>query len=188
MPQHSVFLDNRQMQGKPGFFVLTPLRIEGTSAVVVVQRGWVARNFLDRNQLPRIPTASGLVEVSGRLEGPPPRLLDLGGKKGPPDDSRAGTSSGSKGSPDIRQNLALDSFADETKLPVLPLTVVQTKPAAHFGADAPPDGLLRDWPQVSSGASKNYGYAAQWFALSVLIAGLYLWFQFGKAYVAKKRS
>ena len=38
LPTHTVFLDNRQMNGKPGFFVLTPLQIEGTGAVMLVQR------------------------------------------------------------------------------------------------------------------------------------------------------
>jgi surfeit locus 1 family protein len=39
------------------------------------------------------------------------------------------------------------------------------------------DGLRRDWPVIAQSADKNKGYAFQWFALSALIAGLYLWFQ-----------
>jgi surfeit locus 1 family protein len=30
LPQHSVYLDNRQMKGKPGFYVLTPLVLDGS--------------------------------------------------------------------------------------------------------------------------------------------------------------
>jgi surfeit locus 1 family protein len=40
------------------------------------------------------------------------------------------------------------------------------------------EGLLRQWPQAGSGAEKNYGYAFQWWAIAVLIAILYVWFQF----------
>jgi surfeit locus 1 family protein len=39
------------------------------------------------------------------------------------------------------------------------------------------DGLLRDWPAPDAGLQKHYGYAFQWFALSALILGLYVWFQ-----------
>ena len=42
----------------------------------------------------------------------------------------------------------------------------------------PSEGLLRDWPEAASGVEKNYGYAFQWWALSGLIAILYVWFQF----------
>lgn len=162
---HTIFLDNRQMDAKPGFYVLTPLRLEDSAAVVLVQRGWVQRNFQDRSQLPPVPTAAGLVEVEGRIEAPPSRLLDLGGEvQGP-----------------IRQNLDMKAFARETGLALLPFSVVQTG-----GSEVASDGLLRHWPVPVLGAGKNYGYAFQWFALSALIAVLYGWFQFGRKYVAQR--
>ena len=53
--EHStVFLDNRQMGGRPGFFVLSALRLPG-GAAVLVQRGWVPRDAQDRNRLPSVP-------------------------------------------------------------------------------------------------------------------------------------
>jgi surfeit locus 1 family protein len=36
---------------------------------------------------------------------------------------------------------------------------------------------LRDWPVVNAGVEKHHGYAAQWFALTALIVGLFAWFQ-----------
>ena len=151
----TVFLDNRQMKGKPGFDVVTPLRIDGAGAAVAVQRGWVARNFVERERLPVIETPSGVVEVIGVIAPPPPKLYAFGGPE-------AGA---------IRQNLDLSEFRDRTGLPLLTgLSVRQTGAAS--------DGLLRDWAQPGSGVEKNYGYAFQWFALSALIAILYVWFQF----------
>jgi surfeit locus 1 family protein len=155
VPERTVFLDNRQMQGKAGFDVLTPLRIEGTDAAVVVQRGWVQRNFIDRTQLPRVETPEGVVEVRGRIAPPPPKLYAFGGAE-----------SGA-----IRQNLDLREFRAQTGLPLLTgLSVQQAGPAS--------EGLLRDWTEPGSGVEKHYGYAFQWFALSLLIAILYAWFQF----------
>ena len=152
---HMVFLDNRQMQGKPGFDVLTPLRIEGSDVAVMVQRGWVQRNFIDRTRLPAIETPAGVVEVSGLIAPPPPKLYAFEGAESGP----------------IRQNLDLGQFRASTGLPLLTgLSVQQAAPATG--------GLLRDWTQPGSGVEKHYGYAFQWFALSALIAILYVWFQF----------
>jgi surfeit locus 1 family protein len=153
LPAQTVFLDNRQMNAVPGFYVVTPLRIDGSQAVVLVQRGWVQRNFEHRDRLPALQTPTGTVQVRGRLAPPPAKLYAFATEeKGP-----------------IRQNLDLGAFRAETGLPLLPLSVQQT--------GAPSEGLLRQWPQAGSGAEKNFGYAFQWWALSALIAILYVWFQ-----------
>lgn len=153
----TVFLDNRQMNGRPGFYVVTPLRLGGsrTNDAVLVQRGWVPRDQIDRTRLPALTTAVGEVEVSGHIAPPPARLYDFGGA----------------GSGPIRQNLDLGAFAGETGLRLLPLSVVQDDTT-----DAK-DGLLRQWPRPAVDIYKHYGYAFQWFALCALMAGLYVWFQ-----------
>lgn len=148
----TVYLDNRQMEAKVGFFVVTPLMLEGGGAVLV-QRGWIPRNFESRTQLAPVETPSGEVEVEGRIALPPSKLFE-------PGETRAGT---------IRQNLDLEQFRGETGLPLLAVTVLQS--------GAPSEGLRRAWPTVKLGVDKHYGYAFQWFALAVLVAALTLWFQ-----------
>lgn len=152
----TVFLDNRPMDGRVGFFVLTPLQLEGRAEAVLVQRGWVPRNSLDRTQLPALPTAAEVVEVQGRLTASPSRLYEFSASPPGP----------------IRQNMTVEAFAAEIKRPMLPLTVLQLGTAT--------DGLLRDWPAADLGLQKHYGYAFQWFALCALILGLYVWFQLVK--------
>lgn len=153
LAERTVFLDNRQMNAVPGFYVVTPLRIEASDAVVLVQRGWAPRNFTRREQLPPVQTPAGLVEVRGRLAPPPAKLYAFETEETGP----------------IRQNLDLARFRAETGLPLLELSVQQAGPGS--------EGLLRQWPQAGSGAEKNFGYAFQWWALSALIAILYVWFQ-----------
>ena len=149
----SIYLDNRQVRGVPGFYVVTPLKLAGRPEVVLVQRGWVQRNFTNRADLPRIGTPAGAVEVRGRLAPPPAKLYAFSQEEGGP----------------IRQNLDLQGFRAETGLPLAAFSVQQLGP--------PSEGLLREWPQPASGAGKNYGYAVQWWALAALIAILYVWFQ-----------
>lgn len=148
----TVFLDNRQMDGRPGFFVVTPLALADGSAVLV-QRGWAPRDAHERTRLPAVPTHDGEVEVAGRIAPPPSRLYEFAqGESGP-----------------IRQNLDLDAFSREIGVPLRPLSLQQTGDAA--------DGLVRDWPRIAVDVHKHHGYAFQWFALAALIACLYVWFQ-----------
>ena len=157
IPQRAVFLDNRQMHGQVGFYVVTPLKLADSPAVVLVQRGWVPRNFLDRTQLPQVDSPTGLVEVDGRMAPPPAKLYAF--------------QAAEQGA--IRQNLDLAAFTAETGLALLPLSVLQTGPAG----DQTSSGLQRDWPPANTGVEKHYGYAFQWFGLCALIAILYVWFQ-----------
>ena len=153
LPDYTVHLDNRQMKGRVGFFVLTPLQLADGS-VVMVQRGWRARDFIDRSRLTPVPTPTGRVEVAGRLARSPARLYEFDG-------AVEGT---------IRQNLDLDAYARETGLRLRPVSLLQESPS-------PEDGLLRDWPRPAADVHKHYGYAFQWFALCALIGGLHVWFR-----------
>ncbi|CAN7540597.1 SURF1 family protein [Acidovorax sp. LjRoot129] len=165
LPEHTVYLDNRQMLGRPGFFVVTPLQLTATGGgVVLVQRGWAPRNFQDRAQLPQIETPrDAVVRVQGRVAAPPSRLYEFEGA-----DSVQGSSR-------IRQNLDLAAFRTETGLALANLTVLQTGNAS--------EGLQRDWPVVGAGVDKHYGYAFQWFGLCGLIALLYVWFQLVRRFI-----
>lgn len=158
LPRHTVYLDNRQMNARPGFFVVTPLLLASGDAVLV-QRGWLPRDATDRTRLAPVISADGEVEVSGRIAPAPSKLLELGvAERGV-----------------IRQNLDLASFARETGLALRPLSVQQLDGLGRTGGAG--DGLLRQWPAPALDVAKHYGYAFQWFALSALITGLYVWFQ-----------
>ena len=163
-PEHTVFLDNRQMNGRPGFIVITPLALDGTGQFVLVQRGWAPRSFTNRMALPNIQTPEGPVTVRGRIAPPPSKLYEFKGA----DIGR------------IRQNIDLPAFSQETALPLLPVSMVQTGPAN--------EGLLRDWPAPNIGVDKHYGYAFQWFALFALVVGLYGWFQLINPWRAKRKN
>lgn len=163
LPEATVFLDNRQMNARPGFFVMTPLRLQdgltllpSAPRLIWVQRGWAPRDNNERTRLPAVPTPQGTVEVVGRVAPAPARLYEFAADASGP----------------IRQNLDVPASGRALGQPVLPLTVVQTE-APPTG----PDGLARDWPRPVVDVQKHLGYAFQWFALCALVAGLYVWFQ-----------
>ena len=163
LAKHTIYLDNRQMNGRPGFFVLTPLLLSPGDAVVV-QRGWLPRDFQDRSRLTPVATPDGEVVLTGRIAPPPSKLFAMGS-----------TDTGL-----IRQNLDLPAWSQELGLALRPVSVLQTDPddgANKPAASASSAGLLRQWPAPALGVGKHHGYAFQWFAFAALIAGLYVWFQ-----------
>ena len=193
----TVYLDNRQMAARQGFYVVTPLLLASGDAVLV-QRGWAPRDFTDRNRLAPLSTPAGEVLVTGRIAPPPSKLFELGRVESGP----------------IRQNLDMSSFASEIGLDLRPVSLQQTQnttiagpaepagsnvdaqaqvdvassdvaqvaqgaatPSAAVANAVPTDPLLRQWPAPAVDVGKHHGYAFQWFALCALITGLALWFQ-----------
>jgi surfeit locus 1 family protein len=160
LSEHTVYLQNRMQNGKPGFWVLTPLRLSPT-ATVLVQRGWAPRDRVSSEALPAIETPRGLVRVQGRWAPEPSRMVELGRSEATAPGSPPRASA-------LRQNLDVKLWAAEVGLPIT-ATVLQIGAAS--------EGLARDWAPALSGADKNRGYAFQWFALSGLVAALFVWFQ-----------
>lgn len=149
----TVFLQNRQHDDQPGYWVLTPLRIAGSDTWIMVQRGWVPRGFDAYALQPKVPTPAGSVEVHGRIAPAPSQWFSFA--KDPADAV-------------VRQNIDLHAFAVRHHMTLLPYVVQQ------LGTGD--DGMVRDWPAPDLGMATNYGYAAQWFAMSLLGIGLTAWF------------
>jgi len=153
---HTLYLDNRPMASRAGFHVLTPLAL-ADGRILLVQRGWWPRDPVDRTRIGAPPPPAGIVAVRGRVALAPARLLELA----------------PEGAGPIRQNLDLEAYARETRLPLLPWVLVQLdEPAKPVD-----DGLLRQWPEPAADVHKHHGYAVQWFALAFLVGVLLLWFQ-----------
>ena len=145
VPGWTIYLDNRPYQGKPGFHVITPLKIEGSDRHILVARGWVARDVADRSRIPEIATPAGVVEVRGTVRRHAGRLLQLG----QPAPLKPGA---------IVQNLDPAQLAQASGLGFEPFIVEQ--------AGGAKDGLVRDWPRPSVGMDRHFGYAFQWYALA----------------------
>lgn len=141
-----LFLDNRPLQGKAGFYVLMPLKIEGSERHVLVARGWAPRNGADRMRLPDFPTPGGVVEIEGIARKNAGHVMQLGS----PPKIEAGA---------ILQNIELAEFGAASHLSLQPFILEQRNDIG--------DGLVRDWPRPSSGIEKHRGYAFQWYGLAL---------------------
>ena len=156
LPQTSVFIDNRTHQGVAGFHVLTPVRITGVSEHVMVLRGWVARDPVDRNRLPPLTTPDGEVTLTGMAERQLARTLELAAARPPGPDER------------LWQNFDPAVFTAWSGLSLLPFVVRQ----APGGVD---DGLVRQWRVAGADVDKHRGYAVQWVAMSAAAGAVALY-------------
>lgn len=172
MREHTVFLDNRPMGGQPGFYVVTPLKLSGAACpggIVLVQRGWWPRDAQDRMRLPDWLDSDEEIELRGTVLSHVSRTYAIGQEDAPP-----------RGAARLlRQNVDEAFWRGWLGQSPLPAAVLQGHPevmtsSSSTNISAP--HLLRDWPRIDAGIDKHHGYAAQWFALSILSVGLTLWF------------
>lgn len=152
-PQFTRYLDNRTMAGAVGFVVVTPLRLDDQTRVVV-QRGWLPRNRMDRLAIAPYETSEQPVTIEGVLSLPPSQYFSLG------DDPKEGA---------VLQNLDWARYASTVGGEIGTMSVKQE------GRDV--DGLQRRWDPIDAKISTHYGYAFQWFALSAATLFLYIWYQ-----------
>lgn len=166
----TVLLDNRNLKGRPGLWVATPLELQDSpGTAVLVLRGWIARP-LPPAALPDLGATAGPVLVRGTLLHQVPRLFDLGSLTGRPGTALPEPFPAADGRPPRMQNLPLDALAAATGLDLLPV-VLQQAPAQDAG-------LIQDWPGPSTNAGQNYNYALQWFsfaAIALIAAGITAW-------------
>lgn len=147
--ERQVFIDNQIREGRAGFAVITPLRLAGHEEAVLVNRGWIARDA-GYPRAPDVPVPGGRVEVTGVAVLPPARVLELS----------AETVTGN-----VWQNLSIERFRAVTKLPVLPVLVLDDHPAPGL---AP----MRERPDA--GMAKHQEYALTWFSLAATTLVLWL--------------
>lgn len=146
----TILLDNRVLDGRVGYQVVTPLRIEGGTRYVLINRGWIAAGPT-RMDLPAVVTPDRVQSITGLAVVPPTRVFELG-----------------ETAPDSRvwQHLILERYARWSGFSLQPVIVQQTSPAA--------DGLERRWERPDLGVEKHLAYALQWYAFATLTLILYV--------------
>ncbi|MBP6366589.1 MAG: SURF1 family protein [Nitrosomonas sp.] len=148
--EHTIFLDNKTYHGRAGYHIITPLKIASSQLSVVINRGWIATGN-DRSILPKITEIKEKVRIIGTVVSPEIKSFTLS------DENPISV---------VWNNFNLQQYQKATGLELQPLLVLQK--------DKMDDGLIRDWTKPNSGASKNTGYAVQWFSLAVTTIIIFL--------------
>jgi surfeit locus 1 family protein len=142
LPEHSFLLDNRIFRGKVGYELISPFQ-ERSGAVLLLNRGWLQAPPT-RDQLPRIETPSGDLQLTGEFHAataasPPPLLA-------------------SAGWPRVVQ--AVDT-AEMGRLAGIPAFACLVRVAADQPGASP-----ADWARINLSPARHIAYAVQWFLLA----------------------
>jgi len=187
----TILLDNRNQDGRPGYWVVTPLLLDGADAGACTH-GPCDRDASMVDDSVAAPSAdrfsvnrhTAVLVLRGWL----PRRFDavLPSVPAPPGVQRihgqllsrvpriyelpslwgkphATLTDTNTPPPPVVTNLTLDDAARAAKLTLLPAVLQQLPDPA-----APPDGLVRQWAGPSLDADKNVGYAIQWFSFAAI--------------------
>jgi cytochrome oxidase assembly protein ShyY1 len=169
MPAFSLLLDNRNLDGKPGYWLATPLRLSTDKALLVL-RGWVARPIGQFNPFPTITQSDRTVSVDGEIARRVPQLYEISDKQALQFDVDAiidhakGISAIDLGRLQQLQNVSLEPLSKALGMSFLPVVLMQTN-------DTDGTDLVRQWPTPSIDADTNIGYAMQWFSFAAIAFG-----------------
>lgn len=158
--------DNRTHKGQAGFEVITPLKLEAGSWVLI-NRGWIAPG-VSRADLPDVALPEGVTTVSiEALLSRPSKGFASG--EAIPDEGPW---------PRLLQFFDYEAIAAVLGEPVLPV-VVQVQALATSGDEVMvytprPEWLKANWQPAASGPAKHYSYAFQWFAMAFALTLIFI--------------
>lgn len=165
---HGLLVRRRPQQGRPGFYVLTPLVLTDGRAVIV-NRGWVPAGATADTPPDVPPPPAGEVNLTGRL-----RLSETEESSGITE--RAGLPPG--------QILLIDVRSIGRGLPYQLLSGYVDLTAQRPAADPAPEPVPP--PDVGSGGGLNLAYGVQWWLfIAVAIGG---WVLLIRREVADRRT
>ncbi len=150
-----LLIDNKMQQGRYGNEVVGIFELQDGS-FALVNRGWLPADPA-RQSLPEAPPVEGEVSIRGQVYVAPGKPYLLAEQKF------------AKGWPRRVQALEMDKLVEELGgddggLFPYPVRI----DAGEAGA------LVVEWKVVNSGPAKHVGYAVQWFAMSTVLAILYV--------------
>lgn len=139
---------NRKHLGKPGFHVITPLRVQNSDRYLLINRGWVAAR---NNQPPDIETPSETFTLTGETNIPSPPAIEL---------------DFDLNAPGPWPFLTLENYRSWSGLDIFPFVALQSPDSPH--------GFTRAWTTARPGEGMHLGYAIQWFSFALLSVVLWL--------------
>ncbi|MET1079482.1 MAG: SURF1 family protein [Pseudomonas sp.] len=149
---HSLLLDNRTRAGRVGVELLQPFYDQASGLWVLVNRGWLP--WPDRRTPVSFVTPEASLTLTAWAYVPPGTVFQL----------------------------QLDPVASEwprlvtrIEAPLLWQQLGRGGLPYELRLDAGPASFLVDWPVVAMGPEKHLGYAVQWFALALALAGLFVY-------------
>ncbi len=162
---NQVGLRNQAYHLNLGGHLLTPLRIAGAPAAVMIDRGWIPQADLLTGRWERFSASQGQVEVRG--------VIRLSQSK--PDIGRMGDDIPAPGEPPLRfWRLAnVEAIAGQLPYPLLPIYIQQSPdplaPPPTVVEEASMTAPYPESPDVDLTEGNHQSYAMQWFTFALIL-------------------
>jgi surfeit locus 1 family protein len=150
-----VLLENIIINSRYGYYVITPLVDMDDEPVLLVNRGWIEKDS-ETFDVTRIDVPADRLMVRGRVGSLPRAGMRMGDSFTPGDDW-----------PRNAVFPTLDDVAAQLGQDVQPFVLLMDSEEEH--------GFFRNWVPTEFGPDKHFGYALQWFAMGIVLAGLLVW-------------
>jgi len=166
---HYFLLDNRVLNGRPGYEVISPFLLEPPVTnnsgaefdLIWVNRGWVPM-LGNRDELPDVSPVPQLIVINGQLVNPSKAFVladvPLSGRW-----------------PEVVQSIKLPQMNERLLLTRARPEPVQVAPYLFRVAANEEGGFQVNWQAVNTSPQKSLGYAVQWFLMVLVLTGLYFW-------------
>ncbi|WP_138515990.1 SURF1 family protein [Limnobacter alexandrii] len=186
-----IYIDNRQVNGRPAVQVVQGFRPEGESFLIPVDRGLLLRNPAEPRLAPEMPSeaaqAGGLFELQGTIlprfaQSAELRGIALGGTE----DIVMTQSNGFE----VWSNFSANEFEKHAGEAVSNFVVTQQPVAQTAGqqSQASKVGGFYHLPvPLQEQVAKHKGYAFQWFSMSAVLVLLTLFFVYREFYKGNKQ-
>lgn len=140
-------IDNIVVDGRLGYYVITPMELAEGGPLLLINRGWTPKTG---DELPAIDVGDETRSITGRA-GSLPRVGVRPGQ----------AVAGSGGWPKLATFPTTGELAQVLGREVLPFVLLADPEAAS--------GLLRRWQPQETGPARHLAYAFQWFALAIAV-------------------
>ena len=147
-------LDNQVVDHKVGYNILTPFKLHNSTAVVLVDRGWMPQGPL-RTVLPEISVDERTRTIVGRIYVPFGDPFTLGE-----------IDNGETTWPRLIQYLDFAALENRLEKELLPFTL-----RLETGQE---DGFTTVWPLIAVSPKRHLAYAIQWFALATTLLIIFI--------------
>jgi len=186
-----IYIDNRQVNGRPAVQVVQGFRPEGAGFLIPVDRGLLLRNPAEPRRAPDMPgEAAAQAEQPISLRGTIlPRFAKSAELRGMQLGDAENIYREEQNGFQVWSNFGVDDFARQLGQPVSNF-VVTLQPVAQTGdgqGEAPAetrkvDGFYHVAVPLQEQVAKHKGYAFQWFTMSAVLVLLTLFFVYREFY------
>lgn len=173
-PSALIYIDNRQVNGRPAVQVIQGFKPEGTSFLIPVDRGLLLRDPQNPRQAPSMPTSSetGFLLKATLLPKFAQSAELWGFRMGQAKDAIHKSTSGGY---QVWSNFNADEFRSLTGQSVANY-VLTTQPFEEPAGVTMKDGFYLSAVKLPEQVAKHKGYAFQWYAMTTVLILLTLFF------------